>query len=163
MLMAKLSSEDLDKIYPKPKTYDQIEQDNLERQKLFESRRPERPAEKIALFTSGILLFTLIFLENFQAILFSTIVGISLILSIVLISCFAIYTCAKFIDRTFYSYGKSKTMFLTICIVSAVILIYAPHFSIFDGINKIILCLTFTVFYFIINYSVLRRIFDTKS
>ena len=62
MLMAKLSSEDLDKIYPKPKTYDQIEQDNLERQKLFESRRLERPAEKIACFSSGILFCVLVFL-----------------------------------------------------------------------------------------------------
>lgn len=99
-------------LYPTAKTADEIHRDNLERQKMLDSRLPKFFRLKIALSTSLAFAFLLSFSINMEwmwgtgdtGTVFQSF-GLGLVLA------FVVWLCVRYMSKVFYAYGWSPRVF----------------------------------------------------
>ncbi len=106
----------LSALYPHPKTFDERQKDQEQRDRLREERLPKHPHVKIALFGSALLSVALLFAQNvINMWMTGGIAGIFFSFALWLILFGGVIMWIKYTNNIFYVYGKSASLFWIGC------------------------------------------------
>lgn len=103
---------DLGKLYPDEKTYEQVQQDNVQRQEMYKARLPKYVQLKLSAFGALAVGATALFLQNLEKLWMTGSSGmIFLSFAVALVLFFGVYAWVVYTNRRFYVFGKSPQVF----------------------------------------------------
>jgi hypothetical protein len=154
---------DLEKIYPTPKSFDELDQIRKEREAMFESRKPRHLSisTSVQLYTILVGLVSVIILIP-SLIRFNVISGVffSFLVSLTLLA----YTfwIMNRISSAFYKFGLSARPFLFLYI-SVYIILLSLAYWLFATSNTVVLLSIGTFLHYVLVYILLKIIFNTDE
>lgn len=103
----------LGELYPVPKTFEELEQMDADREALYKKRRPRKPRIKIAAFSSILLIGALLLSVNLEGMwFFGQLVGVTLSFIILMALFFLGWAWYSYAFNVFYAYVRPFQFFL---------------------------------------------------